>query len=243
MEGGKTLHNIGEGKKTLEILGPPPEVEVFVEVGYDNERRRQCPTGKNRDGRRIVFRREHHNFLRPGEVWLCNILEDRQNCLIVAPFKRLQASPLEQVKEQKATMERIAPEVATTIVNALEDKMTKLKMREEELKGPVSTLKKEYAGLQTELNEIQEEMKVKSSEISESEDELREIMGQITMFQKSLEKFGMMSVPDDVCIEDIEKKAGIYGVPDYWGDKTEHGKEPFVEGDKQDGGGEDQDQK
>ena len=228
------MHNV-EGKKKLEILGPPPEVEVFVEVGYDDERRRQCPTGKNRDGRRIVFRREHHNFLRPGEVWLCNILEDRSNCLIVAPFKRLQSSPLEQVKEQKATMERLAPEVATTIVNALEDKMTKLKTREEELKGPVSALKKEYAGLQAELTEIQEEMKAKSSQISESEDELREIMEQIRMFQKSLEKFGMMSVPDDVCIEDIEKKAGMYGVPDYWGEKTEVGKTPSPQDSKPNG--------
>lgn len=213
-----------KGKK-LE-LEKPHEIEVFVEVGYDDERRRQCPVGRHQDGRRILFRREHHNLLRPGEVWICNILEDRASCLIVAPFKRTQSSPIEQAKEQKAMIERLAPEVATTIVNALEDKIAVLRKREEECKEPLSVKRQRYQELQLKLAEIQAEMKAVEPEMAKLEDKLTEITAQVRMYEKAIERFNVMSVPDDTTAEEFEKEAGIYGIPDYWGERTEQGRTP-----------------
>jgi len=213
------LSKLKNGKTITELN--TCDIDVFIDVGYDYKTERKCPVGTYQDGRKIVFRREHHNYLKPGEVWRCNVIEDRHNCIIAAPFKRTQASPIQQHNTNKQ-VERLPPEVATTIVKTLQDKLNILKKKQETIdKETLEPLLKSKTNLEEELEDIQQKIAENDNLIIEAKQEKTTFITEIQMYEKSIERFSNMEVRDDITIDDLAKDTGLLGIPDYWGEKTE----------------------
>ena len=209
-----------EETKVLEVVGPAHEMDVFIEVGFDKEMGRKCPIGRSgAETRMILFRRDHHNYLKPGEVWRCNVVENMQSYLIVAPFKRIQASPVEMGNPNNQ-VERVPPEVATTIVNALEDRIVQLRRRFESDKSDLGKFLEERMGLDKIIKEAVARKTHLDGAYDATRDSIEKLTDSIKMYEKQIARFTNMATGDDVSIEEIEQEAGTYGIPDYWGEMT-----------------------
>lgn len=224
MIGGNRMSDKGQ-KLVVGHFGVSDEIELFIEVGYDDAKRRKSPVSRMPDGRVVIFRREHHNYMKPGETWLCIIDEDRSNMVVATPHRRLSASPITQENDRRKA-EKMPPEVATVIVNTLEDRIHHLQQKMDNTNAQILPLEEKESALANELQAVK-------NALATLKDEKTRAASDLEMFSKSIDTFKGMEVPDDISIEEIEQNAGVYGIPDYWGQMTEESKKDNGNDDRQ----------
>lgn len=68
------------------------QMEFMIVEGWDSRENRACPIAKTQEGKTVLFYREHHNIMRPGETWLCRIDTIRDTHLHAVPLERKSGS-------------------------------------------------------------------------------------------------------------------------------------------------------
>src|SRR4030067_477313 len=93
--------------------------------------------------------------------------------------------------------------------------------------------KAQFLPLEEKESALANELQAVKNALATLKDEKTRAASDLEMFSKSIDTFKGMEVPDDISIEEIEQNAGVYGIPDYWGQMTEESKKDNGNDDRQ----------
>ena len=106
------------------------QMEFVIMEGWDTRDNRAAPIAKTAEGKTVLFYREFHKILRPGETWLCRIDVVRDNHINAVPISRIgESAPSEALRVADV---RLPDSITEMLVKNLTDSLDELLYTDEE---------------------------------------------------------------------------------------------------------------
>lgn len=192
---------VGVGKLDNGKLDVNVQMEFVILEGWDNRDNRMAPIAKTPEGKTVLFYRESHKLLRPGETWLCRLDTVRDTHINAVPLERRSTSAISEAS--RVADLRLPDTITQLLITKLEAELKEQEESVGENNEDIAHLKKQIELTEQELRAYKENY---SNLVALHADRIQKIID----YRAGIDKLKRLASND----------VGVESAEDYWEKRT-----------------------
>lgn len=152
----------------------PTEVAVFIIKGERDGK--YTPIAKLDTGKIVLFPGDYHQYIKPGEVWICRIIKDEPTYCMAYPKNKVMGV------SEAHTWKPMPPVVSQLFVEKMEEELVERRRELEVHVEKMNTLKDEF-------EEIERKYREAEGFLSDAEEVKTELESEISTIQEALDHY------------------------------------------------------